>query len=115
MDPKRGEIWLVNLDPTVGAEIKKTRPALVVRSHALPRLPLCLIAPLTERKAHFEPNFSHLPLLPTSQNGLTKRSAVDLLQLRGVDLRRFVQHLGFLSAAVMEEIAAAAAAVVEYQ
>ncbi len=115
MDPKRGEIWMVNLDPTVGVEIKKTRPTLVVSSDALRRLPLRLIAPLTEWKAHFEQNFWHVSLLPTPQNGLAKRSAVDLLQMRGVDVRRFTRQLGSLNATMMEEVAAAVAAVVEYQ
>ncbi len=32
---KRGEIWLINLDPTISAEIKKTRPALIVNSDAV--------------------------------------------------------------------------------
>lgn len=35
MLPKRGEIWLVNLDPTVGAEIQKTRPAIVIEYQEL--------------------------------------------------------------------------------
>jgi mRNA interferase MazF len=38
--PKRGEVWLVNLDPTVGAEIRKTRPAVVVSSDAVGILPV---------------------------------------------------------------------------
>jgi hypothetical protein len=46
--PRRGEIWRVNLDPTLGAEIKKTRPAVVVSTDAIGRLPIKLIAPITE-------------------------------------------------------------------
>jgi hypothetical protein len=38
--PQRGEIWLVNFDPTMGAEIQKTRPAVVVSSDAVGRLPM---------------------------------------------------------------------------
>jgi mRNA interferase MazF len=48
--PKRREIWLVNFDPAVGAEIRKTRPAIVVSSDAVGRLPIKLIAPLTDWK-----------------------------------------------------------------
>jgi hypothetical protein len=40
--PQRGEIWLVNFDPTVGTEIQKTRPAVVVSSDAVGRLPIKL-------------------------------------------------------------------------
>ncbi len=32
---RRGEIWLINLDPTIGAEIKKTRPAVIVNDDAV--------------------------------------------------------------------------------
>jgi mRNA interferase MazF len=41
--PKRGEIWLVNFDPTIGAEIKKVRPAVVISSDAVGKLPIKLI------------------------------------------------------------------------
>jgi len=47
-------------------------------------------------------------------NGLAKTSAVDTLQLRGVDTQRFVQRLGSVSPAIMQAIVAAIAAVIEY-
>ncbi len=50
MDINRGEIWKVSLDPTVGAEIRKTRPVVVVSSDAVGVLPIKLVAPLTEWK-----------------------------------------------------------------
>jgi mRNA interferase MazF len=51
--PRRGEILLVNFDLTVGTEIKKTRPAVVVSSDAVGRLPIKLVAPLTDWKNHY--------------------------------------------------------------
>jgi mRNA interferase MazF len=54
--PQRGEIWLVNFDPTIGTEIRKTRPAVVVSSDAVGRLPIKLVAPVTDWKEHFAPN-----------------------------------------------------------
>ena len=48
--PQRREIWLVNFDPTVGTEIQKTRPAVVVNSDAVGRLPIKLVAPITDWK-----------------------------------------------------------------
>ena len=48
---KRGEIWLVNLDPTVGTEIQKTRPVVVVNSDAVGTLPIRLVAPLLDQLA----------------------------------------------------------------
>lgn len=113
--PRRGQIWLVNFDPTIGAEIKKVRPAIVVSSDAVGRLPIKLVAPLTDWKGHYAANLWHIRLDPDIHNRLAKTSAVDVLQLRGMDYQRFVQRLGRVSDATMEEIAAAIAAVVEYQ
>jgi mRNA interferase MazF len=113
--PKRGEVWLVNFDPTLGAEIKKTRPAVVVSSDAIGKLPIKLIAPITDWKSYFARNLWHIRIDPDSTNGLTKVSAVDTLQLRGVDVQRFIRKLGQVPETTMAEIAAAVAAVVEYQ
>ena len=51
---KQGEIWLISLDPTIGAEIKKTRPAIFVNDNALGKLPLKIIVPLTDWKDRYE-------------------------------------------------------------
>ncbi len=114
MNVKRSEIWLVNLDPTIGAEIRKTRPVVVVSSDAVGVLPIRLVAPLTEWKDYFSQNVWHVKLVPDSMNGLAKTSAIDTLQLRGVDTQRCVQKIGSVSPAVMKSIIAAIAAVIEY-
>jgi mRNA interferase MazF len=44
---RRGEVWLINLDPTVGSEIQKTRPAVIVNDDAIGILPLRVIVPIT--------------------------------------------------------------------
>jgi mRNA interferase MazF len=49
---KQGEIWLINLDPTLGAEIKKIRPAVIVNDDALGKLPLKIIVPITDWKEY---------------------------------------------------------------
>jgi mRNA interferase MazF len=112
---KRGEIWLVTLDPTVGAEIRKTRPVVVVSSDAIGALPIKLVAPLTEWKDYFAQNVWHVKIIPDSKNRLTKISAIDTLQVRGVDAQRFVQKLGEVSPAVMRSIVAAIAVIIEYE
>lgn len=114
MDSKRGEIWLVRLDPTLGAEIRKTRPVVVVNSDAIGVLPIRLVAPLTEWKDYFAQNLWHVKLLPNKANGLTKPSAVDTLQLRAVDAVRFVRRIGSVSEVVMTMIVKAIAELVEY-
>jgi mRNA interferase MazF len=96
-------------------EIKKTRPAVVVSSNAIGQLPIKLIAPVTDWKPYFNGNLWHVRINPDSTNGLVKVSAIDTLQLRGADMQRFIRKLGQVSETTMAEIAAAVAAVVEYQ
>lgn len=112
--PLRGEIWLVNFDPTVGTEIQKTRPAVVVSSDAVGRLPIKLVAPLTDWKEYFAPNIWQVRIDPDPINGLMKVSAVDTLQLRGMDCQRFLRKLGNVSPESLEAIILAIASIIEY-
>ncbi|MDD1414823.1 type II toxin-antitoxin system PemK/MazF family toxin [Dolichospermum sp. ST_con] len=112
--PKRGEIWLVNFDPTVGAEIRKIRPAVVISSDAAGRLPIKLVAPITDWKPYFAQNFWHVKIESDTTTGLTKASPIDALQLRGVDLLRFIRRLGSVSEVTMSEVTVAIVTVVEY-
>ena len=52
-NPRRGEVWDVDFDPTVGAEIQKIRPAVVVSIDGIGRLPIKLVAPITSWKTKF--------------------------------------------------------------
>jgi mRNA interferase MazF len=113
--PRRGEVWLVALDPTIGSEIKKTRPAVVVSSDAVGRLPVKLIAPITDWKEWYTPMTWLVEVKPNALNGLSKRSAIDALQLRGVDTQRFVKRLGRLSSDLLDELISAIAIVIEYR
>ena len=106
---------MANFDPTLGAEIKKIRPAVVVSSDNVGKLPVKLAAPITDWKGYYVGNIWHVKIEPDIANGLTKVSAVDVLQLRGMDVQRFIRKIGELSTTDMEEIARAIAAVVEYQ
>ena len=112
--PKRSEVWLVNFDPTIGSEIKKKRPAVVLSSDAVGRLPIKLVAPITDWKDYFASNIWHIRIDPDVSNGLSKVSAVDVLQLRGMDRQRFIRKIGELSPTTLEEIVLAVAAVIEY-
>jgi mRNA interferase MazF len=113
--PKRGEIWLVNFDPTVGAKMKKVRPAVVISSDGVGKLPIKFIAPITDWKPNFSENFWHVKIEPDIANGLTKMSAIDTLQLRGVDLQRFIRKLGNLAEVTMSEIMVAIVTVIEFE
>ena len=94
---QRGEIWLVNLDPPIGSEIRKTRPAVIVSSDLVGILPLKVIVPFTEWKDRYEQAPWMVRIDPDQQNGLDKSSAADALQIRSVSQQRIVQKLGTLS------------------
>ena len=101
---KRGEVWEVNLDPTIGAEIKKIRPCVIVSRDALAKLPLKIIVPLTEWNQRFETAPWHVPVESSPENGLSKISSADTYQVRSISEKRLVQRLGVLSDQVMERI-----------
>jgi mRNA interferase MazF len=88
---KRGEIWLVNLDPTVGSEIRKMRPCVVVSpSEMHDHLRTVIVAPMTtkSRPAPFRIGIAH--------GG--KRGLILLDQMRAVDKVRLAKKLGAVSA-----------------
>jgi mRNA interferase MazF len=110
--PKRGEIWLVNFDPAVGAEIQKIRPAVVMSVDRVARLPLRVVVPLTDWK----PQYIHYPwfvqISANATNGLTKDSGADAFQVKSVSEDRFRRYLGDAGAPEVDAIAAAVGLVV---
>src|SRR5262245_56865386 len=107
--PRQGEVWLVGFDPSVGAEIRKARPAVVLSLDAIGRLPLRIVVPLTD----WQPLFASLPwfvLIPAVPgNGLVKDSEADAFQVKSVSAARFVRRLGTVTAAQLGDIASAIA------
>jgi len=81
---KQGEIWLINLDPTIGAEIRKTRPAVIVNNDQLGKLPLKVIVPITDWKDRYHIAAWMVKIEPDSVNGLTKTSGMDCFQVRSL-------------------------------
>ena len=104
MKMKRGEIWLVNLDPTIGSEIRRTRPAVIVSSDLIGILPLKVIVPLTDWKERY----ANAPLMvridSDDQNCLSKTSVADGLQVRSVSHQRLVKKLGILRSIQVAQI-----------
>lgn len=111
--PKLGEIWWLEPDVTVGTEIQKGRPCLVVCSDTVGSLPVRLVAPVTEWKQEFNDKLWHVQLTPTKANGLAKTSSVDCLQLRGAAIQRFKYNMGRITADELKEIKLAIMAVIE--
>ncbi len=87
----RGEIWLVNLNPTIGSEIKKTRPCVIVSPQDLnDHLRTVMVAPMTSkgRAAGFR--------VPISHDG--KKGLILLDQIRAVNKARLIKKIGMASA-----------------
>jgi mRNA interferase MazF len=108
---RQGDIWLIDLDPVIGAEMKKTRPAIIVNDDSLGKLPLKIIVPITDWKDKY--NFAPwmIKLIPDRQNGLSKDSSADCFQIRSLSEERFVRLLGKVSEPVLEEMRSALAKV----
>src|SRR5713101_2017393 len=97
MNPSAGELWLVNLDPTIGDEIKKVRPAVVVSRDAIGVLALRVVVPVTAWQPRFTDCDWLVRLEPDASNNLEKLSAAHTFQVGSVSCRRFVRLLGHLS------------------
>ncbi|MBT2326296.1 type II toxin-antitoxin system PemK/MazF family toxin [Variovorax paradoxus] len=88
---KRGEIWLVNLDPTVGSEIQKTRPCVVISPPEMhDHLRTAVVAPMTTKS---RPAPFRVAVLHRGQKGL-----ILLDQIRAIDKIRLVKKLGSVQA-----------------
>jgi len=101
--PKRGEIWLVQFDPTIGAEIKKTRPALILQNDIANRYSaVTIVAAITS--AIDEKLYPSEVLLQSSEGGLQKDSAVLLNQIRTIDNKRLMKKIGSVENQTMERV-----------
>ena len=101
---KQGEIWLINLDPTIGAEIRKTRPAIVVNDNSLGKLPLKIIVPLTDWKERYDLAPWMVKIIPNNLNNLTKESAADCFQIRSLSEERFIRKIGKINSKNLDDI-----------
>ena len=78
---KQSEIWLINLDPTIGAEIQKTRPSIIVNDNAVGKLPLKIIVLLSDWKEHYAKAPWMVKISPDEINQLAKVSTADCFQV----------------------------------
>jgi mRNA interferase MazF len=102
----RGMIIDVNLDPTQGAEKGKIRPCVIVTNNVYnQRVPVIQVTPITEWSAQKGQIRTNVEILPTADNGLTKRSIADCLQTRPIDHRhRLVKIRGKLTPFDLQKI-----------
>lgn len=101
--PKRGQVYLVSFDPTIGSEIKKTRPALVLQNDTANRYsPITIVAAITS-KIDEKLYPTEVPI-PRGEGGLTADSVVLSNQIRSIDRRRLVKKLGSVKADTMGRV-----------
>jgi len=104
--PQRGEIYLVRLDPTVGHELQKTIPAMVIQNDVSNRhSPITIVAAMSSQFS--EPPFPREVVIEPEESGLPKRSAVIANQIRSVERERLVARRGRLSAPSLRRVDAA--------
>jgi len=110
---KQSEIWEINLSPTIGAEIKKKRPAVIINDDSIGVLPLRVIVPITQWKDKFSGAIWMIRIEPDRQNRLSKLSAIDTFQIRSISTARFIKKVGLISPDILREIKTAVKAVID--
>ena len=101
--PRRGEIFLVNFDPTVGHEIKKIRPALVIQNDVSNQYsPLTTVVAITSQFT--DPPHPREVIIEMQESGLSLRSAVIVNRIRSIDRFRFTKRIGKLSPSAMAKV-----------
>ena len=113
MTPSKGEVWLVNLEPTVGDELRKTRPAVIMSRNSLGTLGLRAVVPLTNWQSKFRNSKWLVRVDPSGSNSLEKPSAADTFQVRWISVKRLVRRLGRLSDTDVASVAEGLKAVFE--
>lgn len=99
--PRRGEVWLVTLDPTIGHEIQKTRPAVIVTSDLYNRhSPIFLVMPIVSRSTA---EYDQVAIRPPD-GGLRMASVTLPDQIRAVDDARLLRCLGRLRPETMAQV-----------
>ena len=92
---QRFEIWMVQLDPTQGSEIKKTRPCIIISPDEMAALQTAIVAPMTSKEFNFPTRIQC-----TFQG---KQGLIVLDQMRAVDKARLVRKLGVISKSAQSE------------
>lgn len=100
--PKRGDVYLVSFDPTLGAEIQKTRPALILQNNiGNQQSPITIVSAVTSNVVRQGPT---CVLLRAPEGGLATDSVVLLNQIRSIDKRRLIKRLGAVEPETMNRV-----------
>jgi mRNA interferase MazF len=103
-DYRLGSIWLVSFDPSVGTEIRKTRPAIIVSGTAFNQRRKVTVLPITSSS----PDSKLLPVVisvnPNAENGLTTNSFIVCIDPMTFDKRRLIKQLGILEQDLIRQV-----------
>ncbi len=101
--PKRGEVFMVNFDPTVGSEIRKTRPALILQNDIANRhSPVTIVAAITS--GIDETVYPTEVQVRSQEGGLTADSTILLNQIRTIDNKRLIRRMGRLKPSTLVKV-----------
>jgi mRNA interferase MazF len=103
-DYRLGSIWLVSFDPSIGTEIRKTRPALIVSGTSFNQRSKVTVIPITSANPSDRLLPVVVPLMPSHTNGLSTNSFVVCVDPMTFDKRRLIQYLGQVEAYQLQEI-----------
>lgn len=102
--PRRGDVYLVEVDPARGHEIQKTRPAVIIQNDTNNRYsPVTTVAAVTSKLSPVLYPVE-VAVAPTNANGLSRPSAIQLGQILSVDQSRLLKRLGAVDAATMRKV-----------
>jgi mRNA interferase MazF len=90
----QGEIWMVNFEPSVGNEIQKLRPAIVVNDDRIGRFGIKIVVPITQWKEHYIDYPWIIKIIPDAINGLAKDSSIECFQIKSFAVDRFDKKIG---------------------
>jgi len=101
--PKRGEIFLINFDPTIGSEIKKTRPAIILQNDVSNEYSsITIVAAITSK---FDDNLYPTEVfIKANEGGLTKDSVALLNQIRSIDKQRLIKKMGIINSDTLKKV-----------
>jgi mRNA interferase MazF len=113
----RGEVWIIDLNPTIGSEQQKERPCLVISSNGLNAADLRVIVPLSTRKDKYA---KYQFIVRAGQSyGLPRGDASDCAALafhvRSLSTQRFLRMQRVMEQAIVEQVALAVALCVAYK
>ena len=102
--PHRGDVYWINLDPTIGAEIKKTRPCVIISPDAANRGgPLVIVAPIT--RVNVKKIYFHEIFLPSGTGNLQHDSKIKVFQMRCIDKKRLSKSkVGSISIDLLKQL-----------